>query len=87
MTISTGIEKAGAAYAQLKAAGAMKEANTKASVIQPLLAELGWNLADPQQVDHEYEVYDGTRIDYALLIDGKPRLFVEAKGAGEKARR
>lgn len=28
-------------------------------------------------------MYDNTSLDYALKIDGKPRLFVEAKGIGK----
>ena len=34
-------------------------------------------------VEREYRVYDNTSLDYALKIDRKPRLFVEAKGIGK----
>jgi predicted transport protein len=44
---------------------------------------LGWNTADPDEVDREFKVYDGTFLDYALRIDGAARLFVEAKALGK----
>lgn len=34
-------------------------------------------------VDREYGIYDGTVLDYAFLVDGKPRVFVEAKTLGK----
>ena len=58
------------------------EANTKALLIEPLLASLGWDPTDLDQVEREYRVFDGTLLDYALKIEGKPRLFVEAKAVG-----
>lgn len=67
----------------LKAAGAANEANTKAHMIEPVLSALGWNLSNFSEVDREYKVFDGTFLDYALRIDGKPKLFVEAKALGK----
>jgi len=67
----------------LKGAGAAaNEANTKALVIEPILSALRWNLYDFNEVDREFKVYDGTFLDYALRIDGKPKLFLEAKALG-----
>lgn len=57
----------------------LNEANTKALLIEPLLAALGWDVYDLDTVTREYRVYDNTLIDYALKVGGKPRLFVEAK--------
>jgi predicted transport protein len=59
------------------------EANTKVLLIEPLLAELGWDVTDLDQVEREYRVFDGTSLDYALKIDGMPALFVEAKAIGK----
>ncbi len=67
----------------LKAGNAANEANTRALVIEPVLAALGWNLGNFSEVNREYKVYDGTFLDYALQIDGKPKLFVEAKALGK----
>jgi len=55
----------------------------RSSLIEPLLASLGWDIGDLDVVEREYRVYDNTFLDYALKIDGVPRLFVEAKGVGK----
>lgn len=80
---SSAIEKALANADQLKQAGSANEANTRALVIEPVLAAIGWDPADLSQVDREYCVFDGTFLDYALRIDGAPRLFLEAKAIGK----
>lgn len=60
------------------------EQNTKAGLIEPLIAALGWDILDPDEVHREYR-RRGTDnpVDYALLIMRTPRLFIEAKGLGE----
>src|SRR4051812_21698322 len=83
MSVASTIESALAIAEQLKTAGAANEANTKAHVIEPLLGALGWTLTDFNEVDREYKVFDGTFLDYALRVDGKPKLFVEAKALGK----
>ncbi len=57
----------------------LSEANTKVSFIQPMLETLGWKVTDPDEVILEYPVYGGTRLDYALMANGKPALYLEAK--------
>jgi predicted transport protein len=59
------------------------EANTKALLIEPMLQALGWDTSDLSQVEREFRVFDNTSLDYALKIDGEPRLFVEAKGVAK----
>lgn len=59
--------------------GGINEADTKALFIEPMLGALGWDVHDLDAVNREYRVYDGTKLDYALKTDNKPRLFVEAK--------
>lgn len=60
------------------------EQNTKAAVIEPVLAALGWSLFDLDEVQREYRRRPTDNpVDYALLLLRKPRLFVEAKGIGE----
>lgn len=83
MTVSDAIEKLLANAAKLKTSSAGNEANTKVLLIEPLLASLGWDTGDLDVVEREYRVYDNTSLDYALKIDGEPRLFVEAKGVGK----
>lgn len=60
------------------------EQNTKASLIEPVIGALGWDLFDPDEVHREYR-RRGTDnpVDYALLLLRTPRLFIEAKGLGE----
>jgi hypothetical protein len=70
--------------ASLKASGAGNEANTKALLIEPMIAALGWDTTDLNAVEREVKVFEGTFLDYALKLDGEPRLYVEAKGLNEK---
>jgi hypothetical protein len=56
------------------------EQNTKSALIEPVLEALGWDVRDPEEVFREYSQPPASgRVDYALLVDGEPSLFVEAK--------
>lgn len=56
------------------------EQNTKAILIDPIISALGWNLADWDEVCREYRSKpQDNPVDYALLSNRTPRLFVEAK--------
>ena len=60
----------------------MGEANTKVRLVQPLIELLGWDVYS-SEVELEYPTQIGqgqARADYALLLDGSPVVFVEAKG-------
>ena len=82
MALSATVSKVLETAKKLKSSGG-NEANTKALLIEPLLAALGWDTADLDQVEREYRVYDGTSLDYALKINGDLRLFLEAKAVGK----
>jgi hypothetical protein len=57
------------------------EQNTKAALIDPLLAALGWDVEDIDEVSREYRLKSQDNpVDYALFMLRSPRLFVEAKG-------
>src|SRR5215211_3397 len=57
------------------------EQNTKAALIDPLLAALGWDVEDIDEVSREYRrKSQDNPVDYALFMLRSPRLFVEAKG-------
>jgi Restriction Enzyme Adenine Methylase Associated len=60
------------------------ESNTKAGLIEPIIAALGWDVLDPDEVhrEHRRRAADNP-VDYALLLSRTPRLFIEAKGLGE----
>ncbi len=57
----------------------LKETSTRIIIIDPLLEALGWNVQEPDDVQLEYPTVDGKSVDYALKINKKPVLLVEAK--------
>lgn len=65
------------------------EETTKQALILPMLDILGFNAYDPTKVQAEYRAeYRGVkstdRIDYALMLNGEPVAFIEAKSYGEE---
>jgi hypothetical protein len=65
------------------------ESATKASLIAPLFAILGYDMADPRECKPEYKVDFGKDrstkpIDWAFLINSAFAFFVEAKDVGKK---
>jgi hypothetical protein len=66
------------------------EQATKASLIAPLFALLGYDMADPRECKPEYRMDFGkgekaaTPVDWAFLIDGAFAFFVETKEVGAK---
>jgi hypothetical protein len=66
------------------------EQATKASLIAPLFAFLGYNMTDPRECKPEYRTDFGkgekaaTPVDWAFLINNVFAFFVEAKEAGAK---
>ncbi|MDE0298878.1 MAG: restriction endonuclease subunit R [Candidatus Poribacteria bacterium] len=58
------------------------EARIRTAVIEPILRGLGWDTTDPDEVWPEFRV-ENNEVDYALLIDKKLKVFVEAKKGGE----
>jgi type I restriction-modification system DNA methylase subunit len=63
-------------------AGRIKEYNeeaTKTAFIQPLLKDvLGWDVNDRDEVSPEENISRG-RVDYGLKVEGKIKVFIEAK--------
>lgn len=57
----------------------LKEYPTRTILIDPVLEALGWDVRDPDEVELEYQTVDAKWVDYALKINGRPALFVEAK--------
>ena len=63
----------------------MSEANTIATLIEPLLEILGWNTRDLDEVQREHPIPGGKgteRADIALKIRGRSKVLIEAKPAG-----
>lgn len=61
----------------------LNEAQAKRSVIERILEFLGWNIYDYNEVKLEYGV-ETLWVDYALLINGENKVFIEAKRPSEK---
>ena len=68
---------------RLLGTGRGTEEATKMSLVAPVLQEvLGYDCHDPSEVVPEYAVERGEKVDYALMLEGKPAVLVEAKQVG-----
>lgn len=57
----------------------LSETPTRTVIIDPLLEGLGWEVRDPRGVRLEYVTCAKKKVDYALFLNNKPVIFVEAK--------
>jgi predicted transport protein len=57
----------------------LKETPTRTIIIDPLLESLGWDIRDPDEVQLEYPTVDGKFVDYAMKINRRVLLLLEAK--------
>ena len=59
------------------------EESVKHSLIMPLIQALGYNVFNPTEVVPEFTadigIKKGKKVDYAIIINGKPLLLIEAK--------
>lgn len=62
----------------------LKEYPTRTIFIDPLLAALGWDVRDPEQVELEHPTVDGKAVDYAMKINREVVLHLEAKQLGDQ---
>jgi hypothetical protein len=68
--------------AVLESSPQMDEANTKAAVLRDFLTLLDWQIPQNTQLEYSVEAFGQTyKVDYALILDGTPVAFLEAKGA------
>lgn len=65
----------------------LTEEATKQAFILPLLNALGYNVFNPLEVCPEYDAdapgVKGEKVDYAILLDGKPAILIECKRCTE----
>src|SRR3989338_10384665 len=61
----------------------LKEYPTRTIFIDPLLGALGWDVRDPDEVELEHPTVDGKSVDYAMKVNRKVVLHVEAKQLGD----
>lgn len=68
-------------------ARSVNEANTKNWLIEPLMVAIGWDPRDPKAVVAEYRAPAAGQnpVDYALMMEGAPIVFVEAKALAEES--
>lgn len=59
--------------------GGLKEYPTRTIFIDPLLAALGWDVRDTDEVELEHPTVDGKSVDYAMKVNRKVVLYLEAK--------
>ena len=60
----------------------LSEADIRTQVINPFLERLGWETVDKSEVAKEFVIPNG-KVDYALLVDNSPMVFIEAKRPSE----
>jgi len=59
----------------------MGEATTKAAVLRDFLELLDWEIPDNTQLEYSVKAFGKTyKVDYALILEGTPVAFIEAKG-------
>jgi hypothetical protein len=59
----------------------MDEANTKAAVLRDFLELLDWEIPTNTQLEYPVKAFGQTyKVDYALILEGTPVAFLEAKG-------
>jgi hypothetical protein len=61
----------------------LKEYPTRTIFIDPLLAVLGWDVRDPDEVELEHPTVDNKSVDYAMKVNRKVVLHWEAKQLGD----
>jgi len=69
------------ARATIEAAPQMDEANTKAAVLRDFLDLLSWTIPENTRLEYPVNAFGKTyKADYALVLEGTPVAFLEAKG-------
>lgn len=69
------------ARSTIEAAPQMDEANTKVAVLQHFLSLLDWKIPENTQLEYSVRAFGRTyKVDYALVLEGTPVAFLEAKG-------
>lgn len=58
-------------------------ANTRALLVEPMLAALGWDIGDLDHVVRDWPLNARAAVSYVLRLDGSSAVFVEARGVEE----
>lgn len=69
------------AQSTIESAPQMQEATTKAAVLRDFLDLLNWEIPADTQLEYSVKAFNRTyKVDYALILEGTPVAFLEAKG-------
>ena len=69
------------AQSTIESAPQMQEATTKAAVLRDFLDLLNWEIPTDTQLEYSVKAFNRTyKVDYALILEGTPVAFLEAKG-------
>ncbi len=69
------------AQSTIESAPQMQEATTKAAVLRDFLDLLNWEIPADTQLEYSVKAFNRTyKVDYALVLEGTPVAFLEAKG-------
>lgn len=69
------------AQSTIESAPQMQEATTKAAVLRDFLDLLNWEIPTDTQLEYSVKAFNRTyKVDYALVLEGTPVAFLEAKG-------
>jgi len=69
------------AQSTIESAPQMQEATTKAAVLRNFLDLLNWEIPADTQLEYSVKAFNRTyKVDYALVLEGTPVAFLEAKG-------
>ena len=82
--IAETIEQVRAKIVRYKASRPINEESTRAALIEPIIRSLGWDVEDLEEVQREYKPRKRDKpVDYALMSQRQPRLFIETKALSE----
>lgn len=69
------------AQSTIESSPQMGEATTKAAVLRDFLELLGWEIPTNTELEYPVKAFGRTfKVDYALVLEGAPVAFLEAKG-------
>jgi len=69
------------AQSTINSAPQMQEATTKAAVLRDFLDLLNWKIPSDTKLEYSVKAFNRTyKVDYALILEGTPVAFLEAKG-------
>lgn len=63
------------------------EEDVKSSIIDKFIDILGWDLGDPLEVKKEQKTEGRKKADYALKVEGGPKIYIEAKSLSKDLER